>query len=249
MIINSPQNFNLEYQAIHFLTEDRYQISGWYIPQPKSQKLIIICHGYHSHKGNVIETTCFLHKDYHLLYFDFRGHGESQKSHISIGYHEPKDLKAAVAWSQQQGFAHIGVFAISMGASIALMTPQLPIQALIVDSPFASLDDMMQYDLRKPKFLKFFKLFWIRKLYFKRFGILPQEITPLKGIPHITCPTFIMHGEKDERTPWSQFQKIISAYPKFESWSIPNATHCEGKELYPEEFQQKVFAFYQKHLK
>jgi uncharacterized protein len=82
------------------------------------------------------------------LLFDFRGHGESESRATSGGNAEIHDLEAALAVVRQQAETMPGkiiIHGFSMGASIALLLgPQPDVAAIIADSPYASLDEILQ---------------------------------------------------------------------------------------------------------
>ena len=62
-------------------------------------------------------------KGYDVLLFDLRGHGGSDPSRLYMGSRERNDLRAVLAWANQQGYSadRIGWLGWSMGASTLLM--------------------------------------------------------------------------------------------------------------------------------
>jgi len=67
----NPSEFGLEYEEVEFITKDELTLSGWFIPS-NNKEVIIVGHGYPFSKDNVLSLATFLHKDYNLLFFDFR---------------------------------------------------------------------------------------------------------------------------------------------------------------------------------
>ena len=69
-------------------------------------------------RGNVFPMNTFLHDEFNLLLFDFRYPGRSGGSYASIGFHEKKDLEAAVKYLRnERNQSEIGLFGFSMGSS------------------------------------------------------------------------------------------------------------------------------------
>ena len=108
-------------ENIRLTASDGVELDGWFIPNTKSDKALIICHGYPMDKGNVLGFTSFLAKDFNLLLFDFRAMGKSGGYFSTGGWRETKDVTAAVNFLKAKGFAHIGAFGFSMGAILACM--------------------------------------------------------------------------------------------------------------------------------
>jgi len=83
-----------------------------------------------------------------LLLFDFRGHGQSDRAAISLGNGEVRDLQAAITVASQQPETLPGsviLHGFSMGAAVALLIPPRPeVAAIIADSPYARLDDILR---------------------------------------------------------------------------------------------------------
>src|SRR5690606_1705403 len=85
-----------------------------------------------------------------LLLLDFRAHGSSEGSFISLGHHEIKDIKAAYDFlssdPRTQGLP-LYALGVSMGSSSLVQATSiyaLPFSGLILDSGFACLERQMK---------------------------------------------------------------------------------------------------------
>ena len=58
----TPENFNLKYENVTF-ESDNLKLKGWFIPA-KSNKTIIVMHGYPTNKADVLPFSLFLLKKY-----------------------------------------------------------------------------------------------------------------------------------------------------------------------------------------
>ena len=135
-------------RPLTFQTRDGKLICGDFWAQPQSAPTIIICHGYRINSTVLRPVAALEYKyGYNVLLFDFRGHGESESIATSGGNAEIRDLEAALVVARQQVETIQGKIVIhgfSMGASVALLLdPQPDVAAIIADSPYARLDEIL----------------------------------------------------------------------------------------------------------
>ena len=139
----------IEFQEVELVTEDNVRLSAWYTP-PKNGAVILVAHGYGDKRMEDIYAL-FASHGYGVIAWDFRAHGESAGEFCSLGYYEILDAKAALDFAlAQPGVEHIGAWGGSMGAvTMIRAAARYPeIEALVADSPYATLEDEM--DLRVP---------------------------------------------------------------------------------------------------
>lgn len=61
----TPADFNLKYESLTLTTEDGIKLDTWFIPAAsKTDKTIIVLHGYPFDKGNILSIATFLHDDF-----------------------------------------------------------------------------------------------------------------------------------------------------------------------------------------
>jgi len=136
-------------RSLTFQTRDGKLICGDFWAQPQPAPTIILCHGYRASRAQLRPGGAVEYKlGYNVLFFDFRGHGDSDSVTTSGGNAEVRDLEAAIAVARMQPETlpnKIIIHGFSMGAAIALLTPPHPeVAAIIADSPFARLDDILR---------------------------------------------------------------------------------------------------------
>jgi pimeloyl-ACP methyl ester carboxylesterase len=136
-------------RSLLFHTTDGTLLSGEFWVQLQPAPTIIICHGYRINRALLRPVAALEYKyGYNILLFDFRGHGESESVATSGGNAEIRDLEAALTAAHQQPETLPGkvvIHGFSMGASVALLTDPYPdVAAMIVDSPYARLDEILQ---------------------------------------------------------------------------------------------------------
>lgn len=138
----TPANYGLTYENVSFYTDDHVLIKGWFIPNKNPRaKTIILLHGYPADKGDILPSRIFLHKDYNLLFIDFRYLGESGGHYSTIGKMEVEDLRAAIKYLHSRNINEVGVWGWSLGGAVVLLaSPNLPeIKAIVAESSYARL--------------------------------------------------------------------------------------------------------------
>ncbi len=136
-------------RSLLFHASDGTFLCGDFWTQPQPAPTIILCHGYRLNSTHMRPVAALEYQDgYNILMFDFRGHGESESVATSGGNAEIQDLEAALNVVRQQPETLPGkiiIHGFSMGASVALLTdPQPDVAAIVLDSPYARLDEILQ---------------------------------------------------------------------------------------------------------
>ncbi len=136
-------------RALLFQTSDGTLLCGDFWAQPRLSPTIILCHGYRINRSYMRWIAAVEHRrGYNVLFFDFRGHGDSDSVLTSGGNAEVRDLEAAIEVAIRQPETLPGkvvIHGFSMGASVALLTPPSPhVAAIVADSPYARSDDVLR---------------------------------------------------------------------------------------------------------
>src|SRR3989344_9389033 len=85
----TPLKYGDNYGDVEFKS-DNLILKGWFISANNftTNKVIIALHGYPFDKGDILNQTLFLLKDYNLLLFDFRYFGFSEGKYTTLGFKE-----------------------------------------------------------------------------------------------------------------------------------------------------------------
>ena len=219
---------------------------------------IIICHGVGANKSDFTELAVSLsRRGYYVLQFDFRAHGESNGRRTSLGYHEQKDVAAALAFLKSRNeidHKRIGIYGFSLGGATAILAAAKTraFAALVADSAFTSLRDQARdaitgfYRLPTFPFLQLTILGY--ELYFQT---RVKNISPVSVISDVSpTPVLIIAGEGDRLIPADNGRRLFAAArePK-QLWIIPNADHGATLAAAGGEYEKRVGEFFDKHLK
>ncbi len=245
----TPESFNLKYEDVAFETSDGLKLKGWFLPGNKSNDTIIVMHGYPTNKADVLPFSMFLLKKFNVFLFDFRSFGESEGRYTTVGYKEVKDLDAAVKYlKSRKDTDNIGALGFSLGASVAIMNKNESIKAVVSDSAYSNLNNMVEAMYRNFYFLKYPFVYMTRAYSKIFFGVDIKNVSPENAIRNIDKPVLIIHGEKDSQIPVNEAYILHNANKKTELW-IADADHGEIYALNKEEYENKVLEFFEKNLK
>jgi dipeptidyl aminopeptidase/acylaminoacyl peptidase len=256
-----PSEYGAEYETVSFTTGDGIALKGWLVKPPRirtGSPAIIICHGVGANKSDFTGLAAALsRRGYYTLLFDFRAHGESGGSRSSLGYHEQKDVTAALQYLKNRREIdpqRIGIYGFSLGGSTAILSAAKTgaFSAVVADSAFSSLRDQARtaitgfYHLPAFPFLHLAVLGY--ELYFQT-GV--DAVSPVTAIADLSpVPILIIAGEGDHLIPVENGRMLYAAArdPK-ELWIVPGAEHGGTLVAAGAEYEKRVEEFFDKNLK
>jgi fermentation-respiration switch protein FrsA (DUF1100 family) len=212
-----------------------------------------------SNRSDLLDIAAGLHgAGFNLLLFDFRGHGGSAGRVTSFGWTEQRDLEGALAFLGSQPdipARPYGIYGISMGASVALMTAAQDerLGAVAADSPYPSLQETLgrHLSLLYPWAPKFPFLWLILSTYRLRFGIWPARVSPEVSAASLSPrPLLLINGAQDPRMPAEGARRIYNSSREPKAlWLIEGAGHLEGSAMDPEAYRDRLVRFFTSSLK
>jgi pimeloyl-ACP methyl ester carboxylesterase len=133
------------------VTADGLGLAGWYIPAGNGSgpegATIVLAHGHGVNKSAMLARAELLHRDYNLVLFDFRNHGQSEDGMTTVGMLERADLRAVIDWLvEAKGPEAIGVLGVSMGGAVTINEARADsrVRAVVLDSTHAKLANALQ---------------------------------------------------------------------------------------------------------
>jgi len=236
----------IEYQDIELLTLDGVRLSAWYTP-PKNGVVILVAHG-HAAVRPIDFYLLFAEQGYGVLAWDFRGHGASEGDTVTFGYTETRDVEAALDFVlAQPDVERVGAWGGSMGAvSVILTAAHRPeIEAIIVDSPFATLEDELKHQVPIWGLRELIRFFAERET-----GMSVDLVRPLEVIGSISPrPVFIIQGMGDMRIPQDSAQRLYDAAgePRW-LWTEAEPVHMNMYAYYRVRYLKKASKFLREFL-
>jgi fermentation-respiration switch protein FrsA (DUF1100 family) len=185
---------------------------------------------------------------YSLILFDAQAHGESPGEHITFGYLEARDARAAVDFARTE-FPEmaIGYLGVSQGGAAALLGPTpLPVDALVVEAVYPSLRQAVvaRIAIRLGPLAPLLAPLLLAQVE-PRLGVPVDAIAPIEGARHIQAPLLLIAGDLDRHTRIEESRAIFEAAPEPKSlWVVPGAAHQNFHRVAPAEYEERVLDFF-----
>lgn len=245
----TPADWGLDYKAISFTGGDQVTLQGWYI-SPHNGIVIILLHGYHSHRLTLKELAKSLaNHGYGVLMYDMRGHGESQHSQRSYGWRDPADVQGAVNFlSHYPEIEHLGIYGHSVGGQVAVRAAaQLPeLEVVVLDGVSSAFYD--DVDALREHNLKFrlvsYDLFIMNRVSAIWLGMdIPEGIKA--SLPKIAPRPILLLGGLENPVEALMIPDFYNAAnePKL-LITFEDMGHGDMMQEHPQEYNQLVIQFY-----
>jgi len=208
-----------------------------------------VAHGYGDKRPEEFYALFATH-GYGVIAWDFRAHGKSEGEFSSLGYYEILDAKAALDFVlAQPGVGHVGAWGGSMGAvTMIRATAHYPeIEALVADSPFATLQDEMDLRVPFPIMRSLIRFFAERKS-----GVTLNLVRPVDDTALISPrPVFIIQGMADGMVSLDSAQRLYDAAgePRHALRWVENVVpHLNMYAYYKTRYTKRVIKFFDEYL-
>lgn len=226
-------------------------LSGWLGLNAPQAPVIILAHGTPGNRMSMLQRAAFLYKyGFNVLLFDFQSYGLSQGVMSTLGMVESEDILAAISFLHglpDTMFSKIGVLGLSMGATAAVLAASRSndIMALIAEScPIDAtrvVADVPDEASREAD----------QQLVEEVYGVDITQARPIDYVSKLAGHTaiFFINGDSDDITPLPGMQALYRAAsdPK-QYWVVPNAGHAQSFAVDPNEYMERVDAFFDTYL-
>lgn len=237
-------------------TEDGVPIFAVHCPS-RTGATIILLHGYRANHTAMLPVAALLvEHGYGVLLPDLRGHAASGGELVSFGYYEELDVAALHAWLLSQPgrqAERVGLYGESMGGAVAIYyTARHPeVRAVAAQSTITSLGDL-SWDTAAallptpPALIAPFMYFWMER----KLGVPVNAAAPVEHIARISPrPVFLLMGGQDRTVNPQGGQRLYAAAGEPKTlWYDESLGHLEFLPRHPEEFEQRLIAFFDQYL-
>jgi pimeloyl-ACP methyl ester carboxylesterase len=236
----TPGEFGLEYREVTVESEDGLELSAWWAPGDPGvapQQAAVLVHGWGGNKSeeHVLETaSLYADAGYAVLMLDLRGHGESEGKRRTLAYQEVRDVRGALGWLQERGFAgeDVVLHGWSMGAATVVRSaPGTGVAAVVEEAGFADLPLLLRDELPETSGLpRLFNggTFLMGKLFldFDPWAVRPRE--EAARLREEGVPLFVIHSRDDETVPIEHAALFREAYPEAAYWELAGVEHVQA---------------------
>jgi alpha-beta hydrolase superfamily lysophospholipase len=248
----TPADLGLAYEEVSFETEDGIRLAGWLIAAGRETRAaVVLLHGFSWNRiPDLTEFVPWLQPEYHVLQFDFRGHGESGDAPITLGTAERRDVVAAVRFMESRGYGPIALMGLSMGASAAIMAAgDLPVAAVVADAPFAELHNPVENRMRELRY----PLAGIGSRIVVLAAALRARIRLVQPIDRVAAISprglLLIAPREDRLTSWTQSQRLYdTAQEPKELFVVAGAEHGVARQQAGDEYVRRVLAFLERFM-
>ncbi|MDY7079032.1 MAG: alpha/beta fold hydrolase [Chloroflexota bacterium] len=240
----------MDYEDASFTTRDGLTLHGWYIPS-QNDAAVILTHPIGSNRIAVLEVAEVLARNgYGVLLFDLRAHGDSEGEILPFGGEEAEDIRAAATYLQDRNDIdsnRIGAMGLSLGAQVSILgaAQSEQIKAVVADGlcctsfedwpPPESLGDWLYvpYD-----FVFFLMLQW-------HTGV-SDPVSVQEALAEIAPRPVLLIGGNAELNVL-EYHYNAAQEPKM-LWVIPEASHINGLNVRPGEYEERIVHFFDQAL-
>ncbi|CAM3042672.1 alpha/beta hydrolase [Lactiplantibacillus plajomi] len=240
-------------------TDDLKLVADYVPAKQKTNKTIVIAHGYMGNKEEMASYIRLWHRQgYNVLAPDDRGNGKSEGNYYGFGWPDRLDY---VKWTKQVirrngQSSQIGLFGVSMGGATVMMMSgeRLPTQvkAIIEDCGYTSVGDELGYELKQlyhlPNFPLLYTANWVAQSKAHFNFMTASSVDQLK---QNKLPIFFIHGDQDTFVPTKMVYENYRATSVKDKqlWVVHGAAHAESFTKHPQLYTKKVATFMAKYLK
>lgn len=247
------------YERVQFCSRgESLQLVASYHRTPDATGAVILAHGRDSCRGDELRGPTqslvleLASRGLSVIMVDLRGHGESDEARLTFGRRERRDILGAVDFLLERGYrpGSIGVLGASMGgvSAIAAAAEEHAIGALITDSAFASLEEVLAAQFtrltRLPSFVLAGALLAARALTGEDLlrHAPAHNMLRLRGRPML-----VIHAEHDPFVP-VQHARDLAMAGQCDSWITGGSRHLASFGAAGPEYLDLVGVFFARHL-
>src|SRR5579859_506167 len=143
----TPFEFQADYEEVELMTADGISFGAWHFRQPGAPQTVIVSGGHKGQRQGALGISVALwRKGFNVILYSYRGMPGSDRAPVTFGIKEVLELQAVIAFARKRiANARIGLLGYSMGAVVSLLgaAGEPGVQALILDSPFSDLRQLL----------------------------------------------------------------------------------------------------------
>ncbi len=245
---------DLRAQEVVLQSDSGSTIRGWFSHGRPGAGAVLLLHGIGASRLEMVGRARFLAgAGYSVLLIDFRGHGESSQARPTYGGLESRDARAALARLRALAPGErVAVIGISMGGAAALLGPgPLPVDALVLESVYPTIDDAVRDRLRA----------WLggvgralaplaTRVLLPRDGVTAADLRPIDRIHEQTAAVLVLAGTADRYTTIDESRALFARAPEPKAlWEVEGAGHVDLHDFARPEYERRVGAFLADHLR
>jgi uncharacterized protein len=250
-------DLNSDLDDASITTPDAITLRAWTVhPHHTNGDAVILLHGQADNRlGMTGYAQLLLANGFTVLLPDARAHGASGGQLATYGLLESSDIGQWFDFLTARDHPHcIFGFAESMGAAELLqsLTVEPHFCAVAAESSFSTFREIAYDRMGQPLHLGP----WFGRTIFRpvvefaflyarwKYRLDLQQVSPEDAVAATKVPVFLIHGQIDSNIPLRHSRRIQSRNPTVILWEVPNADHCGAINADPQQFNQRLLAWF-----
>ena len=217
-VMSTPGDAGLVYEDVTFTASDGVKLHGWFVPGD-GKRVIIWFHGNAGNIGHRVENLVLMRErlKVSVFLFDYRGYGNSEGAPSERGLY--LDAEAALEYTKTRSGLEadegIVYFGRSLGAAVAVeLATRYPPRALVLESPFTSIQGMAQ------------KVYPVVSKVVPLGLVVQSRFDALAKIGQVRTPVMVLHGDQDDMIPIEMGRELFEAANEPKAfYAIRGASH------------------------
>jgi uncharacterized protein len=254
----TPSKLGLTWLPFDIIVDDSIKLRGWFIQSESSPTLgtVFLLHGIASCKATMLPMAAELaRRGFNCVLYDSRANGESGGLNCTFGYYEKKDLSAYIDSTSARipGSKPYGVFGNSLGAAVAIqaMAEDPRLACGVIESPFASLRDVIHDYFARMFFLRFDAIPDRALTFTEKIAHFPVDsVQPAIAALRVTQPILVIHGLKDAHISSEYGKRVFDnlASPTKVWLPVAEGDHYNLAKIGGAPYKLRIVQFFKNHL-
>ncbi len=254
--VGDPRAIAATSEDVSFRSSDGLLLRGWFFPASPDRAVVLV-HGRNQTRSSERKDDMarfLIAAGYSVLAFDLRAHGESEGDRFSLGQHERKDVAAAIDYLGGRGFppGRVALLGLSMGAATALQSIALrpAVGPVIADSAYAEGRVVVEENAPSVTGLPSWFSLGILAAAGVIFGLDASAADPLAVVrAYPDRPYLFIECDADRTVAPHHALELHRASPESELWVAHGCDHVGAFLKYRAEYERRVLAFLEAHLR
>lgn len=226
---------------------DGHAIAGSLRDLGPATPVVLLVHGMGGNRLSTLpRARLLLAAGFSVLLIDLQAHGETPGEHITLGWRESDDVRAAVEWLRERGPARrIGVIGVSLGGASFLLGEAPPqVDALVLEAVHPRLRRAVENRVGRA-----FAPLLLAQIE-PRLGVPISKLNPIRRLPDVDAPVLVVGGDRDTDTTEAETRALFDAArePK-ELWIVRGAAHEDFSRVDPDGYRRHVIEFLSRNLR
>jgi uncharacterized protein len=149
----NPTDVGLHSREVSIQSTDGLELAGWWVPGNNPSQVVVLVPGIEGDKSDwhVLKTaSVYAGAGYGVMMIDLRAQGGSEGERVTMGYKEVRDVRGALLWLNERGFApgEVVLHGFSLGgATVLRAAPESGVAAVVEESAYADLPLLLRQQL------------------------------------------------------------------------------------------------------